>query len=107
MPCNVPAWNGQNIRAHLDEIIIFSKNETYQIEHVKKVLNVLIEENLHVNCSKSMFLKEEIKYLGYIISKDGIKCNPDKIEAINKWKAPTSKDELRSFLGTVYFLHKH
>lgn len=49
------------------------------------------------------FLVDNVKYLGYVISKDGIKADTSKIDAILKIEAPTNVTELRSFLGMINF----
>ena len=56
-------------------------------------------------------MKTKISYLGHIVSRDGIECDPKKIEAINNWKRPITVHDVRSFLGfTNYyrrFIHKY
>lgn len=55
---------------------------------------------------KCEFAKEEIKFLGYIVSAEGMKPDPDKTRAIQDMKEPGNVSELRSFLGTVNQLGK-
>lgn len=55
---------------------------------------------------KSEFLKLETAYLGHIISKDGIKPNPDKISAIQKYPLPKTSTEIKRFLGLVGYYRK-
>lgn len=60
--------------------------------------------NLHLNVQKCQFFQREIKYLGHVISAEGLKKSPEKIKAIVKAPRPTNVDELRSFLGmTAYY----
>ena len=58
-----------------------------------------------MNPKKSNFVLEEGKLLGHIISKDGIKIDPDRVNAILKVGKP-SKKEIQSFLGQVNFLRR-
>ena len=51
--------------------------------------------------SKCAFFRQEIHYLGHIISGDGVSVDPSKIRAIMDWPAPTSVTEVRSFMGLV------
>lgn len=44
-------------------------------------------------------MKKEVKYLGHVISENGIKPDPDKVEAIKKYSLPTSVRDIRAFLG--------
>ena len=59
-----------------------------------------------MNPKKSNFALEEGKLLGHIISKDGIKIDPDRVNAILKVGEPRSKKEIQSFLGQVNFLRR-
>ena len=54
--------------------------------------------------SKCELFRQELIYLGHVVSKDGIQTNPKKVEAICKWPMPTNVTEVRSFLGfTNYY----
>ena len=52
------------------------------------------------------FSCKEIKYLGHIISKDGIRMDPDKLRVINEWPTPTNLHELRSFIGMCSYYRR-
>ena len=74
--------------AYLDDILIYSETlEEHQV-HVKKVLEALSKVGLHLKLEKGEFHKTEVKYLGLIISVDGVKMDPKKIKAIVEWGAP-------------------
>jgi len=74
--------------AYLDDIMIYSKNEMEHEEHVYKVLQRLHKAGLQANIKKLEFSVKRIKYLGFIISMDGIKVDPDKTAIINQWEPP-------------------
>ncbi|MCO5579632.1 hypothetical protein L7F22_033489 [Adiantum nelumboides] len=63
-----------------DDIIVYSKSLEEHKEHLKAVFQALQENKLYINCKKSEFFLEEIHYLGHIISKDGIRMDPQKLE---------------------------
>ena len=67
-----------------DDIIIHSKTLEEHKEHIKAVLAELRANKLFVNDKKSEFFMQEIKYLGHIISKEGIRMDPDKLKVINE-----------------------
>ena len=67
--------------AYLDDILIFSKNETEHIEHIKKVLQKSKKADLLLKPEKCEFHKEEVKFLGYFIGKNGVRMDPSKVEA--------------------------
>ena len=64
----------------------------------------LHESNLKLKANKCEFFKQEISYLGYIVSKDGIKKDNNKTEAVRTWPITKSVKEVRQFLGfTGYY----
>ncbi len=69
--------------AYLDDIMIYSENELEHEEHVCKVLQRLRNAGLQANIKKSEFSVKRTKYLGFIISTDGIKADPEKTAVIN------------------------
>jgi len=76
--------------AYLDDILIYSDNELEHEEHVKKVLQCLRNAGLQADIKKSEFSVKWTKYLGFIISTDGIETDPEKTIAITQWETPQS-----------------
>ena len=64
------------------------------------------DRGLTVNWEKSKFLQQEIHFLGFIISLDGIRANPAKVEAIMRFPEPKNIKQLQSFLGLCNFYRK-
>jgi hypothetical protein len=85
----------------LDEIIIYSKSEEENEQHLRMVLQVLREHRLCSKLSKCSFYQKKIHYLGHIISKEGIAVDLEKIEFIRGWSSPKNVTEFRSFMGLV------
>ncbi|MCO5593409.1 hypothetical protein L7F22_047423 [Adiantum nelumboides] len=81
-------------RVFFDDIIVYSKSLEEHKEHLKAMFQALQENKLYINCKKSEFFLEEIHYLGHIISKDGIRMDPQKLEVINAWPEPRNLHEL-------------
>ena len=71
----------------IDDILIYSKTKEEHEEHLKIILQVLSEHQLYAKFSKCDFFKDEIQYLGHVITKDGISIDLEKIKAINEWSA--------------------
>ena len=82
-----------------DDILVYSKNEQEHEEHVRRVLELLRENNLYAKKSKCTFFTDRVDYLGFIISKDGVSTNPSKVEAVINWPTPKSVKEVHGFLG--------
>jgi len=92
------------VTVYLDDILIFSKNETEHVSHVEEVLRRLRQHKYFLKLSKCEFFKKEIQYLGHIVGIDGIKPDPKKVKAVAEWECPKTVFDVRSFLGfTNYF----
>ena len=85
--------------SYIDDILVYSDNIEDHHVHVKKVLERLIENNLYVKLEKCEFDVEETTFLGYVISKDGLKMDNDKVKAVLDWPIPTNVKEVQSFIG--------
>nr|GFB54254.1 putative reverse transcriptase domain-containing protein [Tanacetum cinerariifolium] len=83
----------------IDDILIYSKNEKEQEEHLKAILGLLKEEKLYAKFSKCKFWIPKVKFLGYVIDGRGIHVDPAKIESIKDWTSPKTPTEIRQFLG--------
>ncbi len=91
---------------YLDDVIIFSKTIDDHIEHLEVVFDLLRQEGLKIKLEKCTFLQKEVEYLGYIITDSGLKPDPKKQEAINKYPVPRNVDQVRSFLGLAGYYRK-
>ena len=68
--------------AYLDDILIYSEDPLEHTEHIRKVLHWLREAGLQVDIKKSEFRIQRTKYLGFIISTEGIEVDPDKVAVV-------------------------
>ncbi|MCO5582337.1 hypothetical protein L7F22_036231 [Adiantum nelumboides] len=89
-----------------DDMIVFSKSEAEHMEHLRAVFEMLQKERLVVNGKKSDFFMEEIRFLGHIVSKDGVRMDLAKIKAIQDWPEPVNLHEVRSFLGLCSYYRR-
>eukprot|EP00253_Pinus_taeda_P012980 PITA_12980 len=83
----------------IDDILIYSRNIKEHEEHLRIVLQTLREHQLYGKFSKCDFYKEQIQYLGHIITKEGIAVDPEKIKNIMEWPTPKDVADIRSFMG--------
>ena len=91
---------------YLDDIIIFSKNPDDHITRLEGVFEKLAKAGLKLKPSKCEFFHSSLKYLGHIVSKDGIATDPRKIEAICNWPCPKTVTDIRSFTGFTNYYRK-
>ncbi|XP_072076671.1 uncharacterized protein [Arachis hypogaea] len=74
----------------IDDILVYSKTVKKHEEHLRIVLQILKERKLYANLSKCEFWKEEVKFLGHVVSKGVIAVDPSKVEAVMEWERPTT-----------------
>jgi hypothetical protein len=87
-----------------DDILIFSKSLEEHKSHLYQVFQVLRSNHLFAKRNKCEFAKEQIEYLGHIISAQGVFTDPVKIQAMLAWPTPLNVTQLRGFLGlTGYY----
>jgi hypothetical protein len=91
---------------YLDDILVFSETLKEHRTHVKKVLLRLREAKLFADIDKSEFEVTSTKYLGIIISTDGLRMDPQKIEAVMKWPTPRILKDVQGFLGFANFYRR-
>ena len=91
---------------YLDDILIFSKNREDHLRHLKLVLRNLQKEKMLINLKKCSLPKKELVYLGFVVSKEGLKMDPDKVQVILNWLVPKNAYEVRSFHGLASFYRK-
>ncbi|XP_048108990.1 uncharacterized protein LOC125300872 [Alosa alosa] len=87
------------VLVYLDDLIVFGATLEEHEERLMKVLDRLEEVGLKVSLDKCQFCQPRVKYVGHIVSADGIATDPAKVEAVTQWPQPTDLKSLRSFLG--------
>jgi hypothetical protein len=97
---------GTFVILYLDDILIFSKTEKENLKHLKMVLRRLQQEKMLVNLKKCSFMRTKLTYLGFVISSNELKMDPEKVKAIRDWPSPRSVFEVRSIHGLASFYRK-
>ena len=87
----------------VDDFLISGKTDADHLENIENVFRVLKEVGATVNKKKCMFFVKEIKYVGFVINKNGIRLNPHKIDAINGSPEPKDLKQLQRFLGGINY----
>lgn len=93
--------------AYLDDIIVFSNNESEHEEHVTKVLEAMEAHKLHLKPIKCVWNTTKVDFLGFTaVATKGVKMADDKIQAIREWERPKTVRDLRAFNGLANFYGK-
>lgn len=87
--------------AYLDDVVIYSTSWQEHLSHLGKVLEKIKEAGLTINLRKCGVAKQETQYLGYILGGGVIKPMQDKVDAIRVRETPTTRKQVKSFLGLV------
>ena len=89
--------------AYIDDVLVFSDNLEDHIQHVRKVITLLQDNGLPIDVDKCEFHVQETKYLGLIITTEGIKMDRSKVSAVLDWETPRTLKDVQSFLGFANF----
>ncbi|XP_076176653.1 uncharacterized protein LOC143151438 [Ptiloglossa arizonensis] len=87
--------------AYIDDFLIASENEVEHKEHLRLLFNRLNRYGIVINAAKCTFGVSEIEFLGYTVSRDGVKPLAERVEAIRNFAKPITVKLLRKFLGMV------
>ncbi|GFV14932.1 retrovirus-related Pol polyprotein from transposon 297 [Trichonephila clavipes] len=91
-------------RSYIDDVAIYSTTWNEHLDHIAKVFKSFQEVGLKVNLEKCAFGRKSVKFLGHIVGSGKHSPDPEKVETIRKLSRPTTKSEVRSFLGlTSYY----
>ena len=90
----------------IDDILIYSKTEEEHAQHLMIALEILRHEELYAKFSKCEFWLQEVQFLGHVVSNEGIKVDPAKIEAVMNWERPRTPTEVRSFMGLAGYYRR-
>ncbi|KAA3460485.1 DNA/RNA polymerases superfamily protein [Gossypium australe] len=96
----------QFVVVFIDDILVYSRTEEEHDKHLRLVLQILREKQLYAKFSKCEFWLREVTFLGHVVSAEGIRVDPRKIEAVLDWKPPRSVAEIRSFLGLAGYYRR-
>jgi hypothetical protein len=91
---------------YLDDILIYSPSAAQHNAHVMSVLQKLKDAQLSLKLEKCQFGVPQVQFLGFVISKDGITMDPEKISAVVEWPTPQNPRDIQVFLGLANFYRR-
>ena len=95
------------VSVYFDNIIVAGKTQQELDENLRKLLAKARDCNVKFNRKKIQLNQTEVRYLGHIVSKDGLRPDPEKIEAINSMPDPADREGVQRLIGTLNFLRSY
>ncbi|GFX80390.1 hypothetical protein TNCV_3820471 [Trichonephila clavipes] len=92
---------------YLDDVLVASSTEEEYSEHLKMVFERFQQYGLRINVSKSVMGAAQVEYLGFLITAEGSRPLPEKVQAIFNYKLPETIHDLRTFLGMINFYRRY
>ncbi|GFY33088.1 3'-5' RNA helicase YTHDC2 [Trichonephila clavipes] len=92
---------------YLDDVLVASSTEEEHSEHLKMVFERFQQYGLRINVSKSVMGAAQVEYLGFLITAEGSRPLPEKVQAIFNYKLPETIHDLRTFLGMINFYRRY
>lgn len=91
---------------YMDDVIVFSKTFSEHINHIETILSAIARAGLILQSSKCSFGFNKLKYLGHIISSDGVEVDPEKVRAIKDFPVPKKPRDVQSFVATCSYYRR-
>lgn len=107
MTCCFGDLNFTHLLIYLDDLIIFSKSFDEHLERLQLVFDRLREHGLKLKPSKCQLLRKEVRYLGHLVSAEGVRTDPEKISRVRDWVRPTNRKEVLQFLGFAGYYRRY
>ena len=89
-----------HVFVYLDDVIIVSKSYEQHLGILSEVFNRLLLAGLKLSWDKCQFCRPELRYLGYVVDKQGLHVDPQKVEAMLRIPIPKTQKEVRRVVGT-------
>ena len=90
---------GSMVMAYIDDIVIATETVEDHMARLREVFECLREAGFKMRVAECDFMKSEIKYLGRVVSAEGVKPDPKAVAKLRDWEIPRNKTEMQSFLG--------
>ena len=90
----------------IDDVIIFGKTYEEQLHNLQLVFDRIKTANLKLSPKKYEFFKRKVKFVGHIVSEEGIEIDPSKTDKVTNWPKPQTPEDVRRFLGFVGYYRR-
>ena len=97
---------GKFVLVYIDDVIIYSRSKSEHLEHLDAVLGLLEANQFYCKLGKCVFLQRELRFLGHVVSGEGIRADPQKVSAVADWPMPRDVRHVRQFLGLANYFRR-
>jgi len=98
---------GSFIQVYMDDLLIYSKTAADHLLHLDFVFSTLRSNGIYLNPKKCEFNKPEVRFLGHLVSRHGVRPDPCKVSVMKDWPAPLDKNDMYRFLGFANYFRQY
>ena len=91
---------------YMDDLAILGRTKAEHLANIREALALMRHHKLYGNVRKCVWMQREVKFLGHVVSAEGIRMDPDKVSTVRDWPQPQDASQLRQFLGFANFFRK-
>ena len=92
---------------YLDDVISFARTLDEALSRLREIFDRLRTVNLKLGPKKCALFQKEVRYLGHVVSENGVHTDPGKTKSIDEWPTPRTKQELHSFIGLCTYYRRY
>lgn len=97
---------GAGCYVYLDDVVVYSSTIEEHADRLRDLFSRLQQANLKVNLDKCRFCEKEVTYLGHLVTRNGVRPDPEKLEAVLSFPRPRNVREVRGFLGLAGYYRR-
>ena len=101
-----PASGPDFVAVYIDDALVFSQTLEEHLDHLKAVIQRVSEAGLKLKPSKCCFVRQEVEYLGHVVTPQGLKPNDALVAAIAQFPQPTDVNSVRRFIGLASYYRR-
>jgi hypothetical protein len=91
---------------YMDDIVLLGKTRAEALANIQEALTIMRANGLYCNIKKCVWMQEQVKFLGHLVSAEGIRMDPDKVATVRDWPVPRDVHQVRQFLGFANYFRK-
>lgn len=91
---------------YLDDVMVFYRSFSDHLDHLESVFQALGRYGLKLRPEKFQLLRKQVKFLGHVVSSQGVSPDPDKVAAVSDWQPPSTVRQVHAFLGFVGYYRR-